>query len=38
LPWAAIDKGSDIQSVGDNGWAYIPRRMAEEKELEYTED
>lgn len=34
LPWSQIDEGSDIQSAGDCGRAYIPRWLANEHGLE----
>jgi hypothetical protein len=37
LPWSQIDESSDIKKDGDAGSAYIPRWLAEEKDLEYEE-
>lgn len=33
LPWSLIGEGSEIESVGDSGVAYIPYWLAEEKGL-----
>ncbi len=33
LPWSLIDEGSDIETEGDSGVAYIPEWLAEEKGL-----
>lgn len=37
LPWSQIDEGSDVRRDGDSGRVYIPRWLAEEKDLEYEE-
>lgn len=37
LPWSQIDEGSEIERDGDSGVAYIPRWLAEDKELEFDE-
>jgi hypothetical protein len=37
LPWSQIDEGSDIKKDGDSGTVYIPRWLAEDKDLEYEE-
>lgn len=35
LPWSQIDEGSEIASNGDSGEVYIPRWLAEKKNLNY---
>lgn len=37
LPWSQINEDSEITKDGDSGSVYIPRWLAEEKELEYYE-
>lgn len=34
IPWSQIDPGSEIESEGDSGLAYIPRWLADEKGIE----